>query len=129
MCFDVLSKEEVEELLAKQKDTLEREEEDKPLCCAACRHLVTSTKERIAVRGAHAHTCTNPHGITFRIGCFRDAPGCGQIGQDSLEHTWFPGYAWRIALCNRCSVHLGWSFRARDGDLFFGLILNRLAGA
>ena len=28
--------------------------------------------------------------------------------QQSTEHSWFPGYAWTIALCTRCGAHLGW---------------------
>ncbi len=23
-------------------------------------------------------------------------------------HTWFPGFSWRISVCPRCGVHLGW---------------------
>lgn len=126
--LDVLGEKEINKLLSPQDETSEDEQKpDKPLRCSACGHLVTHPKERIVVKGNHAHTCTNPHGIRFHLGCFREAPGCGQIGEETLEHTWFSGYAWRIALCNGCGVHLGWGFRARDGERFFGLILDRLA--
>lgn len=125
--LDVLGEEEINKLLSEQ-DKIDEQEPDEPLRCDACGHPVTHPKERITLGGSHAHTCTNPRGIRFRLGCFREAPGCGQIGEETLEHTWFPGYAWRIALCNGCGVHLGWGFRARDGERFFGLILDRLAG-
>lgn len=26
------------------------------------------------------------------------------------EHSWFPGYAWRLAVCPQCGAHVGWSF-------------------
>jgi hypothetical protein len=48
------------------------------------------------------------------------------VGEPSEYYPWFPGYAWQIAVCRGCRAHLGWLFRA-EGDVFFGLILNRLA--
>lgn len=95
------------------------------LLCLACGHPITSLRERITAGGAHQHTFTNPAGYVFRIGCFGRAPGCVQTGPPTLEHTWFPGRAWRYALCGGCRTHLGWAFH--DGDSgFFGLILDRL---
>ncbi|XP_022788151.1 uncharacterized protein LOC111328060 isoform X3 [Stylophora pistillata] len=29
------------------------------------------------------------------------------------EHSWFPGYAWRVAVCPQCGAHMGWSFEHR----------------
>lgn len=26
------------------------------------------------------------------------------------EHSWFPGYAWRLAVCPQCGAHMGWTF-------------------
>lgn len=40
--------------------------------------------------------------------------------------TWFPGRAWRIALCRGCGVHLGWSFEKEAMPPFFGLVKDRL---
>lgn len=77
------------------------------------------------MRGSHEHRCTNPAGLSFHIGCFSRAPGCVTIGSATHEHTWFPGYAWTIAHCAHCQMHLGWHFRGvQDG--FYGLILARL---
>lgn len=95
------------------------------LLCVRCRHPITDSDQRIDVSGSHAHTCTNPLGLTFHIGCFRDAPGCASIGAATTEYTWFPGYAWRIADCAKCGVHLGWQFTS-PADGFFGLIVDRL---
>lgn len=96
------------------------------ILCAQCRHPVTRQGERMTVDGAHDHRRTNPAGYRFHFGCFRAAPGCSTQGAASLEHTWFAGYAWKIALCASCLVHLGWRFE-RGADGFYGLILERLA--
>ncbi|HEX9812571.1 MAG TPA: cereblon family protein [Burkholderiales bacterium] len=103
-------------------------ERERRLFCARCRSPITSLDLRIAVNGQHAHSCTNPHGLHFHIGCFRQAPGCAAFGAATTEYTWFPGYAWRVADCARCGVHLGWSF-ASSSDSFYGLIIDRLTSA
>ena len=102
-----------------------KEEREKRLFCAACKQPVTHQDERIAVAGGHEHRCANPHGLSFRIGCFRDAAGCAAVGAATIEYTWFQGYAWRIAVCAHCRAHLGWRFEA-DAERFHGLIVDRL---
>ena len=93
--------------------------------CAHCHHLITTPDEKISVGGAHTHTFTNPHGITYEIGCFRHASGCAQVGESTAQWTWFAGYRWQVAVCAGCQTHVGWSYRsAHDG--FSGLILARL---
>lgn len=100
-------------------------EKDERLFCSTCRHPVTHLNQRIAVGGGHEHRFTNPHGISYRVGCFGAAGGCSAVGVATTEFTWFPGYAWRIACCARCRTHLGWEFQS-DSDYFHGLIVNRL---
>lgn len=95
------------------------------LYCAACRHPITRLEERISVQGGTEHVFTNPYGLTFRIGCFREAAGCRALGVATAQHTWFAGYRWRIALCRACDTHLGWTY-ASDADGFHGLIIDRL---
>jgi hypothetical protein len=124
--FDPRTGEEKQQALKQRAETKPKKE--KRLFCAACRHPVTHQDERIPVQGAHEHRCTNPHGITYHIGCFREAPGCTAIGEATMEFTWFPGYAWRIALCANCHAHLGWHFQSQD-DYFHGLIVDRLTSA
>jgi hypothetical protein len=68
----------------------------------------------------------NPAGLLFHIGCFGEAIGCTVVGPDSLEYPWFPGFAWRFAMCAACGRHLGWQFRSEGKPSFFGLILDRL---
>ncbi len=123
--FEPGREDERETVIVRQTTTANAREEH--LVCAACGHRITSEAERIAVAGAHAHTFTNPHGLSFHIGCFREAPGCRDQGPGSLEYTWFAGYVWSIASCTGCGGHLGWRYRDTAGDGFFGLILDRLA--
>ncbi len=100
------------------------------ILCAFCLLTVTSEAERITVQGRHRHQCTNPAGITFRIGCFQRAPGCRTIGQPASEHTWFPGHAWQVAICADCRTHLGWRFATPGrSSVFFGLILAHLVAS
>lgn len=95
------------------------------LVCAACLRPITTTSARIEMSGSHAHTFSNPHGLVFHIGCFAVAPGCGPASDPSTLHTWFPGYAWQVAVCLGCGEHLGWLFRSGD-SCFHGLIFDRL---
>ena len=50
----------------------------------------------------------------------------GYIGPETDEFTWFKGYRWRIAVCGRCQVHLGWRFRSANRAEFHALILDKL---
>jgi len=99
---------------------------ERAIVCAACAGAITRPRHRIAVAGAHEHRFMNPAGCLFHIGCFAEAIGCVVLGPPSLEYPWFPGFAWRFALCAQCRQHLGWHFASDGGDRFFGLILNRL---
>jgi hypothetical protein len=126
LCFDPRTGEERKQAPKQRTDTKPKKE--KRLFCAACRHPVTHQDERIPVQGAHEHRCTNPHGITYQIGCFHEAPGCAAIGAATMEYTWFRGYAWRIAFCAHCQVHLGWRFQS-ESHYFHGLIVERLISA
>jgi hypothetical protein len=103
-----------------------RRDEEKAIRCAQCGHAVTSPRERIEVQGMHRHTFFNPYGIIFEIGCFRAAPGCGYAGPATEEFSWFPGYSWKVAVCNACLAHLGWQYSAPDRESFHGLVLDNL---
>lgn len=96
------------------------------IVCRACGNLVTSAAARMQVEGKHRHVFFNPHGIMFELGCFQAAPGTVRTGPPVSEFSWFSGHTWQIAVCGRCSVHLGWYYEAaRTG--FYGLILPALS--
>lgn len=96
------------------------------IVCANCGLPITNEAARISVQEAHEHRFMNPAGLLFHIGCFAHAAGCRVIGPASEEYPWFPGFAWRLALCGGCADHLGWQFQAREGASFFGLRLDHL---
>ena len=111
-----------------------RQVPERALVCAACGHPTTDEAARIEMAGCHAHTCVNPGGYVYRIGCFRHAPGVVGAGGWSGDYSWFGGYLWQVVCCGACSMHLGWAFEpearsAGTADRFFGLILDRLAAA
>lgn len=47
-------------------------------------------------------------------------------GISTVEHSWFPGYAWQFSHCQNCGEHLGWYFDNAGDDSFFGLINNKI---
>lgn len=112
--------------LVEERADDESREEENYLLCAVCRRAITRVEARTAMNGKHAHVFFNPQGIVFEIGCFSSAFGCAHVGQATLEFTWFPGYAWRIAICAGCSAHLGWHYQGGSGQGFYGLILANL---
>jgi hypothetical protein len=111
----------------KLKELLEQKPDDEGdlLYCGTCSNVIGRRSDSIAVNGGHEHHCTNPYGISFHIGCFREALGCSISGQPSAADTWFPGFKWRLATCSECQVHLGWYFD-RGSEYFYGLILDRI---
>lgn len=52
------------------------------------------------------------------------------VERPSTEFSWFPGYLWQIAVCKKCSSHIGWKFIAGTKYLrpktFFGLSCKSL---
>jgi hypothetical protein len=101
-------------------------EEEPYILCRQCHQAITRPEERIVMQGSHRHTFANPHGIVFEIGCFKNVRGCGYAGSASDEFTWFAGYSWRVCFCNMCLTHLGWMFGSKEGNIFHGLILDRI---
>ena len=116
---------ELERQKQRESERAARDRTEKWVRCGACGHALAPDTARLEVDGRHVHTFVNPQGIEYTIGCWREAPGCRGLGEESTFWSWFPGFAWRIALCARCSEHVGWSFRA-DGGAFAGLIVDRV---
>ncbi len=111
----------------KEKIETKRVSEDKnQLLCRQCLFAITDAANRISVNGAHNHAFANPHGVVFEIGCFRNASGCGIVGRQTNEFSWFSGYLWQVAVCSSCLLHVGWRFAGTNRGSFYGLIHDRL---
>lgn len=100
-------------------------EEWRKILCRICLNLLTTEDHGIAVNGSHEHTCLNPRGLRFTIGCYDGARGCVVAGVPTDEFTWFPGYRWSFVICANCQSHLGWFYQSRENS-FFGFILDQL---
>ncbi|XP_068214885.1 uncharacterized protein [Palaemon carinicauda] len=79
----------------------------------------------------------NPADYVFYLVTVKVA-GCKGIGEWYSEHTWFPGYSWKVCICPRCNAQLGWVFEPTEkiqsgsvtlkpsGEGFYGLIVDNL---
>jgi len=95
--------------------------------CAWCHNRVANEKDRFPYNGKDELTFSSPEGIRFAIITFSRTLGCRQTGTPTLEHTWFPGYAWSFCLCDNCGQHLGWYYTNKIE--FAGLITARIVRA
>jgi hypothetical protein len=127
--FRKLSDNQIDAIVRKLSKKKERKKHDEPLIiCTSCKNVITSSKAVMSVAGQHRHSFKNPAGIYYEIGCFSDAKGCFNMGEPTVEFTWFPGYSWCYSVCAKCFIHLGWYYQS-DNSHFYGLILNRLTTA
>ena len=92
--------------------------------CIACNKKITSDKERFEYHNQSEFQFVNPGGFCFDIITFESAAGCFEVGEPTLENTWFKEHEWSFAICSRCSNHLGWKYVGKYS--FYGLIRSRL---
>ncbi|MCP4160478.1 MAG: hypothetical protein GY760_10420 [Deltaproteobacteria bacterium] len=120
-----LFKEETEGSTTVQTEDDTEQEEKRIIACKNCNHQISTVSEKTTVDDIHIHAFANPHGLLFEIGIYRTADGCALEGPFSDEFTWFPGYSWKIAICENCLVHMGWYFGSQSSS-FFGIIADRI---
>eukprot|EP00941_MAST-03F_sp_MAST-3F-sp1_P005501 g5501.t1 len=111
-------------------------EADRPVfCCCRCESPIAEAKDIFRMSENMLAAFVNPGGFvhetltlkSVRILSNRDQIQTGVMfqGQPSEENSWFPGYAWTIAVCGVCGKHMGWRFNATrkklQPRLFFGL--------
>ncbi|KAG7190065.1 hypothetical protein KM043_006206 [Ampulex compressa] len=106
--------------------------EDKAFVCGRCdsfigkqSHIFPMSKE-----GPQGTYC-NPAGAIHDTVTLYHAEGLVlNRMRPSTESSWFPGYAWTIASCKTCNMHMGWKFTAVESDLrpvsFWGLASKNL---
>ncbi|KAG5307589.1 CRBN protein, partial [Pseudoatta argentina] len=106
--------------------------EDKIYVCVNCEsfigrqsHMFPMNKE--GPQGSYV----NPGGVIHETITFYHVQGVLLNNSDpSTEYSWFPGYAWTIAICKGCRHHVGWKFTAVQSNLrpkeFWGLTRRSL---
>lgn len=107
------------------------DETERHLRCRTCGAKVADPRSVFSPSdGRVRHVFANPSGKVYEILTLRVADGVVLHGPPTLEFTWFPGHAWRIASCARCASHLGWSFESLTPNAtppsFFGLLTSEL---
>ncbi|KAJ8285755.1 hypothetical protein GJAV_G00030570 [Gymnothorax javanicus] len=99
------------------------------LLCRSCGHEVASSSDvryiasRLALshrnntmigqRRATVQLFENPNGFQFEVVTFMRADVLKHWPADA-RFSWYPGYAWTVATCPRCSAHLGWAFQPTE---------------
>jgi cereblon len=97
------------------------------LLCRTCGNYVSTPDEICRPDGQSSeYTFENPAGRVCEILALQNAWALELVGSPTLEHTWFPGCTWRVALCARCGRQLGWCFEAAAGTKFFGLLVKEI---
>ncbi|XP_014241900.1 protein cereblon isoform X2 [Cimex lectularius] len=75
-------------------------------------------------------TYVNPEGFLHDILTFLHAQNVALTSLPSSQFSWFPGYAWSIAVCSSCHRHIGWQFTSLSPRLkpkkFWGLTRHSL---
>ncbi|KMQ87897.1 protein cereblon-like protein [Lasius niger] len=76
-------------------------------------------------------TYVNPGGVIHETITFYHVQGVMlSDAAPSTEYSWFPGYAWTVAICKSCHHHIGWKFTAVLNNLrpktFWGLTRRSL---
>ncbi|NJK31757.1 MAG: hypothetical protein HC927_04670 [Deltaproteobacteria bacterium] len=99
-------------------------EPERAVRCGACDATIARLGDRTVIGPSDLHTFVNPRGEVFELVCFAKAEGAAALGRGTLEFTWFPGHAWRFAICRACGVQLGWHYEGPTR--FWGLDRARL---
>ncbi len=103
--------------------------QERRLCCAACATPVGSRDDAWSPDGGPVERVFfNPAGIVMKVVTLATASNLALVSDPTDEFTWFDGFAWRIAVCGGCGLHLGWRFQpaAGAGATFWGLLVERL---
>lgn len=96
------------------------------ICCRECKIQVAHTNDvfSLSLEGPMS-AYVNPQGHVHETLTVYKSQNLNLMGRPTKEHSWFPGYAWTIAYCRRCTNHMGWKFTATRKELtpqkFFGL--------
>uniref|UniRef100_A0A2C9KJ22 Protein cereblon n=1 Tax=Biomphalaria glabrata TaxID=6526 RepID=A0A2C9KJ22_BIOGL len=98
----------------------------KLLCCESCQEEIASKESVFSMsREGPLGAYVNPGGYVHEMFTVSKVQNLYNVGGSSIEHSWFPGYAWTIVQCRGCHSHMGWMFTAAKRNLspkkFWGL--------
>uniref|UniRef100_A0A7S4UPL4 Protein cereblon n=1 Tax=Guillardia theta TaxID=55529 RepID=A0A7S4UPL4_GUITH len=101
------------------------------MTCIRCRINICDYKQSFCMSAeGPVSVYVNPAGVVHSTVTFYAARNLRLIGERSTQHSWFPGYAWRIAVCANCGTHMGWRFSCVKEDSiprsFWGLCRDSL---
>lgn len=99
-----------------------KESATRRLCCAHCRRPLATKPTVFSVPGAEGTVgaYVNAHGFVHQTLTLRELLSPERVvldGQPESRDSWFGGYAWQIAYCARCMLHLGWYFTPQQEQL------------
>ncbi|KAL3679706.1 hypothetical protein R1sor_022662 [Riccia sorocarpa] len=102
------------------------------LRCKICMAVIARRSDVILMSTEGAiSTLVNPGGYVHETLTLSRAWGLMLRGRPDTAHSWFPGYAWTIAHCSQCELHMGWRFTAVKKGLrpkaFWGVRRSQLA--
>ncbi|XP_011062316.1 PREDICTED: protein cereblon isoform X1 [Acromyrmex echinatior] len=106
--------------------------EDKIYVCVNCESFIGRQSHMFPMnKEGPQGTYVNPGGVIHETITFYHVQGVVLNNSDpSTEYSWFPGYAWTIAICKGCRHHVGWKFTAVQSNLrpkeFWGLTRRSL---
>ncbi|KAL6433699.1 hypothetical protein ACFW04_005755 [Cataglyphis niger] len=106
--------------------------EDKIYVCVNCESFIGRQSHMFPMnKEGPQGTYVNPGGIIHETITFYHVQGIMlSDAAPSTEYSWFPGYAWTIAICKGCHHHVGWKFTAVHNNLrpktFWGLTRRSL---
>nr|XP_002127932.1 protein cereblon isoform X1 [Ciona intestinalis] len=102
------------------------------LHCSHCSLRIAERKDVFSMSTSGPMAAyVNPGGVVHETLTLYKTTSLDHVGRRSTEHSWFPGYAWTICECRRCSRHMGWRFTATNPNLipqkFWGLTRSALS--
>lgn len=99
--------------------------------CFGCQTQIGQQSDVFAmsIEGAQS-IYVNPDGYLHDTMTLINATNLVLVSTPSTDYSWFPGYAWSIAVCANCHKHIGWQFIAQKPRLqphkFYGLSRSSL---
>jgi len=87
------------------------------LDCSRCGSTIALPRDAFALSDTNiVGTFVNPSGHVMQVATFSkvrsETESILMIGDIVTEHSWFPGYGWKMCVCAGCGSHLGWHFTA-----------------